>query len=140
MKTIAKTLIAAITLLFAMHVNAASINRETLSSGSQIKYEVKINSTQIRPGAVNLNLFVMMTDEHGKVVAPVQAVRPGLSTYYFYETGPLMGTRVASMIYDPMGPSSLPFYCAPDARTGKFLNGATYLFNLYPTINPPGIQ
>jgi hypothetical protein len=41
------------------------------------------------------------------------------------------------MIYDSMGPSTIPFYCAPDSKTGKFLNGATYLFNLYPTTNPP---
>ncbi|HZX62276.1 MAG TPA: hypothetical protein VFE66_03605 [Bacteroidales bacterium] len=40
------------------------------------------------------------------------------------------------MIYDPMGPSILPFYCAPDSKTGKFLNEATYLFNLYSTTNP----
>ena len=38
----------------------------------------------------------MMTDEHGRLVVPVQAVRPGLSTYYFYEFGPVLGMRIAS--------------------------------------------
>jgi hypothetical protein len=137
MKTIAKTLIAAIALLFAMQINAAPINGGPISSTNEIQYSVKINSTQIHSGSFNLNLFVMITDEHGRLVAPVQAVRPGLSTYHFSEFGPVIGTRVARLIYDPIGPTDLPFYCAPDVKTGKFINGTTYLFNLYPTTNPP---
>ena len=115
MKTIAKTLIAAIALLFAMQINAAPINGGPISSTNEIQYSVKINSTQIHSGSFNLNLFVMITDEHGRLVAPVQAVRPGLSTYHFSEFGPVIGTRVARLIYDPIGPTEI------HARLGTIL-------------------
>jgi hypothetical protein len=137
MKTIAKTLITAITLLFAMQVIAAPINEVPMPSKEKIQYAVKINTSQIHTGVIDLNLFVMMTDENGKLVAPVQTVRPGLSTYYFHESGSVKGTRVARMTYDPTGPSYIIFYCAPDSKTGKFVPGATYLFNLTPSINAP---
>ena len=81
-----------------------------------------------------------MTNERGILVAPVQAVRPGLFTYDFNESGPKTGTRTASMIFAPLGTAILPFYCAPDSKTGIFKNGATYPFNLYPTLDPPKEQ
>jgi len=140
MKTIAKILIAAISLLFSLEVNAASDRVYSVATTSEIHYLVKINSSQIHSGASTLALFVMITDEQGRVVAPVQVVRPGLSTYSFSEAGPVVGTRIASMIFNPIGPSYQPFYCAPDAKTGKFVNGGSYLFNLYPTTNPPKID
>ena len=139
MKTIAKILIAATVLLFSFETYATTATN-TASTTPQINYVVKINSSQIYSGASTLALFVVMTDEHGRIVAPVQAVRPGLSIYTFNETGPVKGTRTASLIYDPISPSSLPFYCAPDSKTGTFSNGGTYLFNLYPTTNPPKAQ
>ncbi len=137
MKTMTKILTATAVLLLATQVNAFSINRENLSTGNHIRYAVNINTDQINPFAGKLSLFVMVTDEHGKQVAPVQAFRPGISVYYFNEPGPVIGTRVASMICNPIGPASLPFYCAPDSRTGKFVNGGTYIFNLTPTTKPP---
>jgi hypothetical protein len=138
MKTIAKILIAVIVLLFSFETYAS--DRSSSSTTPQINYVVTIHANQIHSGASNLALFVLLTDEKGGLVAPVQAVRPGLSTYTFNENGPVKGTRIARMIYDPISPSSLPFYCAPDSKTGSFQNGGTYLFNLYPTTNPPKAQ
>ncbi len=141
MKTIAKILIATAVLLFAAQINAFSANwggpRPTVN---HIQYAVVINASQLLPGAGNLNLFVMVTDEHGKQIAPVQPFRPGISTYYFNELGPVIGTRVASMVLNQIEPATVHFYCAPDSRTGKFVNGATYFFNLVPTIKPPKID
>ena len=137
MKTIAKTLIAAIALLFAMQIAAAPINGGKIVSVNEVQYAVRIHASQIHSGNISPNFFVMITDGRGKLVAPVQAVRPGLSTYYFSEIGPVSGTRTATMIYDPMGPGVLQFYCAPDSKTGLFKNGVTYSFDLYPTTNPP---
>ncbi|MCX6245040.1 MAG: hypothetical protein NTU98_10085 [Bacteroidetes bacterium] len=139
MKTIAKTLIAVIALLFSFEISASAASNNS-STTPQINYVVNIHANQLHSGASTLDLFVVLTDENGRLVAPVQVVRPGLSTYTFNEIGPFKGTRIARMIYDPISPSSLPFYCAPDSKTGSFQNGGTYLFNLYPTTNPPKAQ
>jgi len=140
MKTIAKILTATAVLLLATQVNAFSINnREKPSSWNHIQYAVNINTSQLNPGS-NLSLFVMVTDEHGKKIAPVQAFRPGVTVYYFNEYGPVLGTRVASMVLNPIEPASALFYCLPDSRTGKFVNGETYLFNLTPSTKPTKID
>jgi hypothetical protein len=139
MKTIVKILIAVIALFFISETHAADRSGYA-STTPQISYVVNINATQLHSGFTTLALFVLITDESGRLVAPVQVVRPGLSIYSFNEIGPVKGTRVAHMIYEPINPSSLPFYCAPDSKTGSFQNGGSYLFNLYPTTNPPQAQ
>jgi hypothetical protein len=132
MKTIAKTLIAISILMISLQVIAANNQVGT----GQVHYKVQIHNPKdilFNSG----NIYVAITYERGILVAPVQAVRPGLSTYDFNESGPKTGTRTASLIYNPLGTSTLIFSCAPDSKTGIFKNGVTYLFNLYPTINPP---
>jgi len=76
-----------------------------------------------------------MTDENGKLIGPVQRFKPGTRNYYFYENGPVKSTRMAYLVKDPNSPPNinLYFYCAPDAQTGSFLPGDTYIFDLYPT-------
>jgi hypothetical protein len=135
MKTIAKTIVAISILMISLQVIAAN---NPVSTG-QVHYQVQIHNPKDLP-FYSGNIYVAMTNERGILVAPVQAVHSGISTYYFNESGPKTGTRTASLIYNPMGTASLPFYCAPDSKTGIFKNGATYLFNLYPTFNPPENQ
>jgi hypothetical protein len=132
MKTIAKILVAISILMISLQVIAAN-NQVGIG---QVHYKVQIHLPKDLP-LQTMNIFVAMTDERGILIAPVQAVRPGLSTYDFNEFGPKTGTRTASLIYNPLGTSTFLFYCAPDSKTGIFKNGVTYLFNLYPTINPP---
>jgi hypothetical protein len=72
-----------------------------------------------------------MTDERGMLVAPVQALHPGFSTYTFNEFGPVRGTRTASLIINHLPISDFTIYCAPESETGIFKNGVTYLFDLY---------
>ena len=135
MKTIAKTLVAISILMISLQVIAAN---NQIGTG-QVHYKVQIHLKKALPLNTG-NIYVAMTNERGILVAPVQAVRPGLFTYDFNESGPRTGTRTASMIFAPLGTAILPFYCAPDSKTGIFKNGATYPFNLYPTLDPPKEQ
>ena len=131
MKTIAKTLIAVGILMFSLHVNAA------ISGGpgsQQIGYKVQILGQNPHINNFNLILYVAMTDENGRPVDQVQRFKTGTYTYFFSETGPVQGTRVARLVNDPIVPTTLNFYCAPDAQTGKFLPGDIYVFDLYPSI------
>ena len=134
MKTIAKTLVAACILMLALQVNAGK-NGGNPTAQNQITYSVRINAPQFHMPGFNLVLYVGVTDAHGKPIAPAQRLRPGTSTYVFYENGPYKGTRVAVLVNDPIVPTNIPFFCAPDVKTGGFANGVTYDFNLYPTSN-----
>ena len=119
-------------------INSALAGNNQIGTG-QVHYNVQIHMPKDMPFNA-MNIYVAMTDERGILVAPVQAVHPGLSTYTFNEFGPKLGTRTASLIFDPLGTSTLSLYCLPDSQTGFFKNGVTYLFNLYPTTNPPSEQ
>jgi hypothetical protein len=125
MKTIAKILVAISILMISLQVIAAN------QIGTvQVHYKVQIHLPKGFPPNSG-NIFVAMTDERGILVAPVQAVHPGLSTYDFNESGPARGTRTASLIYSPVGTSNFTIFCAPESQTGLFKNGVTYLFDLY---------
>ena len=126
MKTIAKTLVAISILMISLQVIAAN---NQFSTG-QVHYKVQIHLPKDIPFN-SMNIYVAMTDERGILVAPVQVVRPGLSTYDFNESGPKFGTRTASLIFDPIGNPTPPYYCTPVSQTGAFKIGVTYLFDLY---------
>jgi hypothetical protein len=135
MKTIAKTLVAVGILMLSLQMIAANGGNPTAQTS--ITYVVKINIPHPHIGGnYNLVLYVAMTDANGKPIAPAQRFIPGVFTYVFYEKGPYVGTRVAHLVNDPIVPTNIPFYCAPDSQTGKFLPGNSYLFNLTPTTTP----
>jgi len=131
MKTIAKTLVAISILMISLQVIAAN----QVGTG-QVHYKVQIHLPKGFPSNTG-NIYVAMTDERGMLVAPVQAVHPGLSTYTFNEFGPKLGTRTASLIFDPLGTSTFSLYCAPVSQTGAFKNGITYPFDLFVILQTP---
>jgi hypothetical protein len=138
MKTIAKTLVVISILMISLQILVAN---NPVGIG-QVHYQVQIHIPKDLPFNSG-NMYVAMTNERGMLVAPVQLVHlvhSGLFTYYFNEFGPKTGIRTASLIYNPIGTASFPFFCAPDSKTGTFNNGVTYLFNLYPILNPPENQ
>ncbi len=125
MKTIAKTLVAISILMISLQVIAAN----QVGTG-KMQYKVQIHLPKDFPFNAT-TIYVAMTDERGMLVAPVQALHPGLSTYTFNEFGPVKGTRTASLIIKPFGISDFTIYCAPESETGIFKNGVTYVFDLY---------
>jgi hypothetical protein len=134
MKTIAKTLVVISILMISLQGIAAN---QVGFSTAQINYQVQINLPKGMPFD-DMNIYVAITNERGMLVAPVQKVHPGLTTYYFSESGPKLGTRTASLIYNPLGTENPPFYSTTDSMTGFFKVGVTYTFNLYIKFIVPG--
>jgi hypothetical protein len=130
MKTIAKTILAAGILMFALQVYAASPVRPT---AKEIVYAVNVipqeNHLNIR-----LDLFIGIKDENGRLVAPVQHTQKGKLTYYFNEAGPQKGVRTAFIVNDPVIPTNYSFNCAPESISGGFFPGVKYDFYLYPSV------
>ena len=95
------------------------------NKASRVTYVVRV----VGAGTVQnhgAEYLVMMTDETGREVAPPQAYKPGVSDYTFTEGGTIRGTRVARMVKMPIGPKS--YGIRPNARTGVFYGGTSYLF------------
>ena len=134
MKTIARTLIATGILLLTLQMIAVTDSVGQTTSG-KITYIVNVVAPiNIRNSNINLALFIGITDENGRLVAPVQKATTAVRTYIFYEQGPVTGTRVANLVNRPVGPINYRFNCPPASITGKFSPGSSYVFTLYPTI------
>jgi hypothetical protein len=130
MKTIAKTLIAISAIMIALSASATKpINNE-----SGVHYKVAIHLPDA-PFKAN-NLYVVMTDGQNLIAAPQPFTLDKLS-YDFYEANNFKGTRTA-MLVTFTGRIPALFNSAPDSRTGRFIPGGTYYFNLYIAFPAPG--
>jgi hypothetical protein len=80
--------------------------------------------------------MVQLLDQNRNQVALQQRFVPGISTYTFYERGPVNGLRVAAMVrsnYDSFI-CQQELFTEPYAIYGGFLNGKTYYYELDPQI------
>jgi hypothetical protein len=124
MKTIAKTLVAISILLLSFQAYSAG-NLNTVQS---VHYKVNIHLAKI-PHFDPKNVYVVMSD--GKApIAPPQLFRANTLTYEFSEKGTVTGTRVAQLIYND-GTSIGMFGSSVDVKTGRFIAGNTYEFDIY---------
>jgi hypothetical protein len=82
-------------------------------------------------------LIVAVADQDGHFVLPPQAYRPGITTYFFKETGPVTGTRTAVLMAAPVPDAVCPVNRPSDARTGTFQPDKTYLFIINTTNSIP---
>ncbi len=81
---------------------------------------------------------INIRDELGNLVAePIEYVE-GKRTFFFHESGPVIGARIATMeIKDgPRKSCSLNTYTQPAQKFGHFSIGHTYQFYLYPRTIP----
>jgi hypothetical protein len=131
-------------ILFFALVNAgfsAKPGEGTLSNAAEptIRYQVMVHFS-LENALCNL-YEIQVLNEHGQLVAPAQFFLPGTDMYNFYEPGPVNGLRIARLVMVSRDgqhyicPNEL--YTRPDFKFGYFDNGRSYLFNLYPTIQPP---
>jgi hypothetical protein len=144
MKT--KTIISAISLALVLAAGSLFANRtnDTRPTDRQktITYAVKINC--------NANFYIAychyaiaITNENGRLVGPAQEFHPGISVYTFKEAGPVTGTRIAVMFAHPASPSGwIPdgWSVPPSIKTGTFIGGETYQFELTPVQNSKGVS
>jgi hypothetical protein len=140
MKTIKYISIFSVLVFFGLTIifsNAAAINgspRQTFST----RYQVNVHFNR----DVSLcNLYVVkVVDESGREVAPRQLYQPEFATYYFYEKGPVSGTRTAELVPDEI---PLHFICpnelynTKEIKRGTFMAGQTYQYDLYPNTHNP---
>jgi hypothetical protein len=128
-------------LIFAAAATAFAGNtdkkNDPVASSALIRYQVNI----VMPSELTLcNLWlVKILDGNGREVAPAKAFTAGVSRYEFFERGPVEGTRTAVLVVYDYGDHFLcpiELYTDPASLFGKFLNGETYRFDLYPTQDP----
>jgi hypothetical protein len=81
-------------------------------------------------------LYVIITDEIGRLVAPAQLFTMGTGVYYFTDIRRLTSTTsstVARLVLPSEGGWQLfKLYPYPDSKPGPFVDGKVYQFNLYP--------
>jgi hypothetical protein len=113
-------------------------NDGQVAPNTLIRYHVNINLSLDFP-LCNL-WMVKIIDGNGVEVAPAKAYNTGVSQYEFFERGPAEGTRIAVLVRYQYGDhfQCVPeFFVQPAFLSGKFLNGQTYRFDLYPTTLDP---
>jgi hypothetical protein len=130
MKTIAKTLVTLSILVMSIQAYSAG----NINSVQSVHYKVNIHLAKI-PNFDPKNLYVVISDGKGLVAEP-QHFRVDNLTYEFSEKGTVTGTRIAMLVYMNGGKPGL-FNATDDVKTGRFLAGNTYDFNLY--IQPQNI-
>jgi hypothetical protein len=135
MKTIAKVLFAISILILSFEANAGKEVKGFVTSTKQIIYHVSAHMDALTPATIR-NIFIIITDENGRPVAPAKLLVSGRSEYRFYEAGPVKGVRIAKLIR-ANGMEVQPILSGEDSKTGKFENGTDYFFNLYIAIPSP---
>jgi len=126
--------------LIVIGVNAVYSKSKNVPNKSQapgrIQYQVNIHPASDLCLPLP-NLFVVMTDEIGRLVAPAQLFTMGKSVYNFSETQSgsvryAISTRMARLVLPSESWQLFRLYPYPDCKTGTFSDGNIYQFNLYP--------
>jgi hypothetical protein len=94
-----------------------------------VYYQVTVHAEKL--AIVNCDRVVVITDKYGNPVVPAQQYVPGTSVYYFTDLGPITTTRVAQLQIAPVTAPSCPAAPVTDKKTGTFIPGIVYPFNLY---------
>ena len=81
-------------------------------------------------------MVITITNEAKTIIGSPQVYINGVNTYNFYETGPVSGTRIATMTNASV-PGGQEQVCQNiymmSSKSGNFQNGSTYPFDLYET-------
>jgi hypothetical protein len=80
------------------------------------------------------SVLVAMTDKSGKMVGLPQAYQSKVNTYYFYEMGPVYGTRTAILINAPHQDISCALVNLWSSKSGWFDGNSTYTFDLWASV------
>ncbi len=127
-------------ILFATATIAGNINEKKTGTSVEklIRYRVNIHM-EVEKSICNLYL-VKIVDAFDRELAPAKAYVPGISSYDFFERGPAEGIRIARLVkynYGGHFECLTELFTAPAVLSGKFMNGETYRFDLFPTLEPP---
>jgi hypothetical protein len=104
-----------------------------------IKYQVNVHLAADK--AICNTYWVQLTDETGRLVAPAQIFVPGKNLYTFYSENKERsvrerGSKRVAMLVISQYVRNLEcennLFTRPDVKTGLFLSGETYSFDLFP--------
>ena len=135
MKTIAKILIAISVMMISFSSFAKKGGDNNSVSALAITYKVIVHMPDATPSVLR-GVFVVITDETGRLVAPAQLLLPGKTEYQFAENGPVKGIRIAKLS-NGLRPHADAWISNEDIKAGLFRNGASYLFNIYISLPVP---
>jgi hypothetical protein len=143
MKTTKLLSVISLALIFAGITAGFSTKVETsntmISTASVVTYKVIVHLTADKP--ICNTYWIQIINETGRLVAPAQMFVPGKSQYNFYSASKESGIRerggkrIAMLIIDPKLRNlecENNMTANPDVKTGLFLKGQTYIFNLFP--------
>ena len=141
MKTIAISIFSLL-MIFAIAVPGYSLSPLENSSSRlvypAITYQVNIHMSDLNASCGTY--IIEVEDANGAAVAPSQVFIPGKLAYFFSEVGPVNSKRTATFENTHTGVTcNSPLTAAPSSRTGLFMPGVTYNFELaphYPTTLP----
>jgi len=143
MKTIKFFSIMSLALIFVVATEGFSKKGENPNAQSlkvqMIRYQVNIHLAS--DNVICNTYWVQILDETGRLVAPAQVFIPGKNQYTFYSNSKESvfkerGTRRVAML--TTNPRVMNLECEvylfsrSDVKTGIFLRGHTYSFDLYP--------
>jgi hypothetical protein len=80
-------------------------------------------------------VLIVLLNERGQAIGRPQMFNRNTLVYYFTEKGPITGTREVNLYTNPHLPP-IPFNWSPVYLSGKFLNGQTYMFDIYISNGP----
>jgi len=145
MKTTKFFAVLSLALIFAGVNTVYSDNGLTKNPKQLIKTTVRYAVNIHLPAGIDdvCNTYlVQLTDESGRPVAHPQVFVPSVKRYLFEEAATVKGTmRVASLVLvDDGNFCPITLITKPAIKTGKFLPGNTYSFDLYPIIQKNVIE
>jgi hypothetical protein len=127
-------ILAAVTSTFANGIEKIN-GQPAVNTG--IRHQVNVIVTIDKP--LCNTYLVEIRDGHGQLVAPAQRFTPGITKYTFSERGPAEGVRIARLViadYPHHFVCENELFTTPAIIVGKFLNGQTYRFDLFPSLQP----
>jgi len=112
-----------------------------------IHYVVFVNNALANSGTL-CEMLIAITDGNGNIVAGPKPYVKGASLYDFYEARVLVyGSRIARMGIMPLTKSVCPNTPVPSTKTGYFIAGHTYKYQLnlgnptpFPISTPPNAE
>jgi Phr family secreted Rap phosphatase inhibitor len=128
------SLVVTAVIFFGMNENSTAriIYQSRPNTNSNIQYQVNVHP-DMRITNNLCPLIVELTDGSGRLIGQPRIYIPGENTYYFFERGPVKGTRMAKLtnMSGWMPDDVCIDISLSDSKTGVFNNGVDYKFNLF---------
>jgi hypothetical protein len=142
MKTTKNYTAILLALIFAAVSSTFAGNTGPRNNGNSVSTLIRYHVNVVLPAEKQLcNIWlVKIIDETGRQVAPAQPLVGNTNQFDFFERGPIEGTRIAVLVKANFGDRFVcesEIFTAPSVLSGKFVNGQTYRFDLFPQIQAP---